>query len=167
MATGVLEEQTLPRDRAIYLRVVSCQLSCATSMIWPMVCTIWMGSKKSFVLLPRCSEHLLLDTKNQDDDNKHRFAQKNTPVWARRKKKSCGEGRCALTYAFAISQSPNSRLQIVEHVMGTTKDALDIIEIIDIVGSRRLQVVWQVLDQTHEKLIDDKFDEDCEKLDSV
>ena len=112
--------------RAIHLRVVSCQLSCATSLIWPMECTIRMGSKKSFVLLPRCSERLLLDMKNQDVDNKRRFDQKNFSGVGTAKNISCGRGRCALACAFATSQSPNSRLQIVEHDMGTAKDVLDI-----------------------------------------
>ena len=62
---------------------------------------------------------------------------------------------------------PDSELAllIVVQVKGTAKDALDILQINDNVGSRGLDMVWQILDQSYAKLTGEKFDEAWENRD--
>ena len=49
------------------------------------------------------------------------------------------------------------------HVKGTAKDALGILQINNIMVSRGLEMIWQILDEAHAKLKGDKIDEADEK----
>ena len=50
-------------------------------------------------------------------------------------------------------------LLIVDQVKGSAKDALDILQINDSMGSRGLEMFCQILDKAHAELVGDKFDE--------
>ena len=54
----------------------------------------------------------------------------------------------------------------MRQVKGTSMEALDILEINDIMRSRRLETGWQILDQAHAKLIGEIFGEAFDNLDS-
>ena len=117
------------------------------------------------MVLARRSEHVLPGTKNQDVDTKHRFAHKNTQVLGWGNNFSCGRGRCALTYGFsrslqlrALSTDCGARHENCEGTLLTSLRPSTFWNIVD--------YSWcgQVLDQTHAKLIREKFDGTCQKL---
>ena len=71
---------------------------------------------------------------------RHRFGQKGALVWVQRSTASCGRGRCAKSIAFTSSATPNWPPIIVGQVQEIAKDALDILNVNNILGSRGLEM---------------------------
>ena len=67
---------------------------------------------------------------------------------------------CLLGCFHSLTDSPLA-VFIVGQVKGNAMDALDILEINDIMGSRGSEKRWQIFDQADAKLTGKTFDEAC------
>ena len=101
-----------------------------------MVCTIWIGSKENPRGIGETQRALAVGHEESRCGHEAQIRpQEQSSVGTAKEYKLWKRSVC-LNICFRDLSSSEHPLQIVEHVMRTAKDALDIFEIIDIVLSR-------------------------------